>query len=225
MNTIIKSWEINAYEWNRIIEEEKIPSRKFTNKAILNKLVSLKASNILDLGCGEGWLTRLLIATHHNSVTGVDATQMLIEIAKKKGKGNFYQFTYNDIISSQKIPNAPFDVMVFNFSIYSVDEELIQLFKSIKSSLTKHGKIIIQTIHPYFLVDKKLPYKSQDIENAWEGLDGNFTHDHSWYARTFSDWIAVFHQAGLKLISTEEVLNDNKPVSIIFELKIDFETN
>lgn len=59
-NEIIKSWDINAGEWSRIVEQEGIASRNFTNPAIVETVKEYDLKNILDLGCGEGWLTRAL---------------------------------------------------------------------------------------------------------------------------------------------------------------------
>ena len=82
-NNIIKSWNKNALEWIKVIENADIESRKFTNKAILQLIGNSPAIKVLDVGCGEGWLTRSL-GTMGKYAVGLDAIAQLLENAKKK---------------------------------------------------------------------------------------------------------------------------------------------
>tara|TARA_R110002126_G_scaffold3150_5_gene17598 strand:+ start:3822 stop:4484 length:663 start_codon:yes stop_codon:yes gene_type:complete len=216
-NDIIKSWNKNALEWIKVIDNADIESRKFTNKAILDLIGNSPAIKILDVGCGEGWLTRSL-GTMGKFVVGLDAIPELLENAKIKGDGTYYQMSYEDIILGKPIPESPFDAAVFNFCLYQ-REGLSQLLKQVKKSLSENGYIAIQTLHPYFLLQNNLEYKSQWINDSWKGLPGNFSDGHSWYARTFESWMSAFKKAGLQLHQLQEVTNDDhKPISIIFIL-------
>ncbi|MCK0192577.1 class I SAM-dependent methyltransferase [Arenibacter sp. F20364] len=216
-NDIIKSWNKNALEWIKVIDNADIESRKFTNKAILELIGNSPAIKILDVGCGEGWLTRSL-GTMGKFAVGLDAIPQLLDNAKKKGEGTYYQLSYEDIILGNPISESPYDAAVFNFCLYQ-REGLSQLLKQVKKSLTENGYIAIQTLHPFFLVQNNMEYKSQWINNSWKGLPGNFTDGHPWYARTFESWMSVFKKAGLQLHQLQEVTNDdNKPVSVIFVL-------
>ncbi len=217
MTEIKSSWESNAAEWIKVIETNQITSRKYTNKAIVDVLKESKAEKIVDIGCGEGWLTREILLMNKNAI-GLDATIELIKNAQNKGVGNFYQFSYEEIIASKPIPDAPFDAAIFNFCLY-LNEELISLLKATKRSLVPNGEIIIQTLHPYFLIQNQLDYKSQWIKDSWKGLAGNFKDGHQWYARTFEDWIKVFNNSGLILTNLMEVKNEvSVPISVIFKV-------
>ncbi|RAJ09150.1 class I SAM-dependent methyltransferase [Arenibacter echinorum] len=216
-NNIIESWNKNALEWIKVIDNADIESRKFTNRAIWDLIGNSPAIKILDVGCGEGWLTRSL-GTMGKSVVGLDAIPKLLENAEKKGDGTYYQMSYEDIILGKPIPEAPYDAAVFNFCLYQ-REGLSQLLKQVKKALSENGYIAIQTLHPYFLLQNDLEYKSQWINDSWKGLPGNFTDGHSWYARTFESWMSVIKKAGLQLHQLQEVTNDNnKPLSVIFIL-------
>ncbi|PXX28224.1 methyltransferase family protein [Arenibacter sp. ARW7G5Y1] len=213
----IDSWNKNALEWIKVIDNAEIESRKFTNKAILDVLGNSSAIKILDMGCGEGWLTRTLMGMGKSAV-GMDAIPQLLENAKNKGQGTYFQMSYEEIILENPIPKAPYDAAVFNFCLYQ-REGLSQLLRQVKKSLSENGYIAIQTLHPFFLLQNDLGYKSQWINDSWKGLPGNFTEGHSWYARTFESWMSVFKKAGLQLHQCQEVNNDNnKPVSVIFIL-------
>ncbi len=79
---------------------------------------------------------------------------------------------------------------------------------------------MVQTLHPYFLIKSGFEYRSQTICDSWKGLPGNFVEGHSWYARTFEDWVAVFSTVNLQIVYVKEVLNnDNEPISLIMQLK------
>lgn len=217
-NDILRSWEINAGEWSRIIEQEEIASRKFTNPAIVETVKEYDPKKILDLGCGEGWLTRAL-SHERNEVSGIDATEALLKTARRKGPQNFSRLTYEEIIQGAPIPGAPFDALILNFCLYQ-KEEVPQLLTALRSSLTKTGSIFIQTLHPYFLLLNQLPYEDQWIQDSWKGLNGKFVQPHSWYARTLENWISIFKESGYALLRVKEVNNELKiPVSIIFVLK------
>ncbi|MEM6754398.1 MAG: class I SAM-dependent methyltransferase, partial [Cyanobacteria bacterium P01_C01_bin.38] len=59
--SVLDSWNNNASAWINTIENDQIESRKLvTNKAIVDAIVSYSPATILDIGCGEGWLTREL---------------------------------------------------------------------------------------------------------------------------------------------------------------------
>ncbi|WP_318342622.1 class I SAM-dependent methyltransferase [Flagellimonas baculiformis] len=215
---ILKSWEKNASEWVKVIQSNSIPSRKYTNVAILDTIRQLKGKKIVDIGCGEGWLTREMEKMGWQA-TGLDAIEGLVLEARKNSEADFHVFTYEDIIEGKPIPNAPFDAAVFNFCLY-LKEGLQQLLAHTLQQLSPKGTLVIQTLHPFFLLQNGLPYESQWLADSWKGLPGNFTDGHSWYARTFKDWISELNQ--LKNINThcKEITNDEgKPVSLILKLE------
>ena len=215
---MLKSWNENAGEWIRILDSGKLSSRTFTNEEIVKTLTELPIAKILDCGCGEGWLSRSITKIGKKSI-GVDATLELIESAKNKGSESYYRLTYEEIIKGKHIPENPFDAVVFNFSLYQKDN-LIRLFKKIGKSITENGFLIIQTLHPFYLMEQNLPYKNQWIQDSWKGLSGDFQNGHKWYARTFESWLSVFTKSDLKLHTITEVTNqEDSPVSVIFVLK------
>ncbi|WP_340063928.1 class I SAM-dependent methyltransferase [Ascidiimonas aurantiaca] len=215
---IIESWKKNAKEWVRVIEQDEIPSRQYTNTAIVETLATLPARTILDVGCGEGWLTRSVTAIGKKA-TGIDAIPQLLKSAGEKGPEPYFNITYEDIINNITVPNAPFDAAVFNFCLYQ-KEGLVTLLKKTRKMISEQGYLVIQTLHPYFLFQNQLPYQSQWIDNSWKGLPGNFEDGHTWYARTFENWINIFNESELHLIDLKEVVNDEqKPLSVIFTIK------
>lgn len=215
---VIVSWNENAGEWIRVIDESKIQSRRFTNQAIVQTLRDINASKFLDIGCGEGWLTREISGMGKTAI-GIDAIPAFLENARKKGPGTYYCMNYEEIIAKKPVPEMPFDVLVFNFCLYGKDG-LVPLLRQSRKVLKKKGKMVIQTLHPLFLLQQGLEYKSQWIDNAWNGLPGNFTNGHAWYARTLEDWMQVINRCRMKVIGLKEVTDQNKtPISMILTLQ------
>ncbi|MEZ4809098.1 MAG: methyltransferase domain-containing protein [Allomuricauda sp.] len=214
---IIASWEKNASEWIKVIQNNSIPSRKFTNVAIMETVRGLCGKKMVDIGCGEGWLTRE-VGKMGWEATGLDAIESLILEAQNKSSDSFYVFTYEAIIAGKFIPNAPFDLAIFNFCLYLKDG-LRPLLENTLKNISKKGAIVIQTLHPFFLVQNKMPYKSQWLSDSWKGLPGNFEDGHSWYARTLEDWINELNALENISFSIQEVVNDEKqPISLIIKI-------
>ncbi len=215
---IISSWEKNASEWIKVIQSNSISSREHTNRAILDTITDIKAKKFVDIGCGEGWLTRE-ISKKGYECTGLDAIERLLIEARKQSKEDYYVFTFEEIIAGKPIPKAPFDVAVFNFCLY-LKEGLQELLENTLKSISAGGYILIQTLHPFFLIQNNVTYKSQWLSDSWKGLPGNFQDGHRWYARTFEDWVSTMNSLTLVKFSIKEVIsNEGKPVSLIIKIR------
>ena len=213
----LTSWGKNASEWIKVIQNNSIPSRKYTNKAILDMVRELKGKKIVDIGCGEGWLTREMGKMGWEA-TGLDAIQSLISEARKKSSDTFHVSTYEDIMAEKPIENGPFDAAVFNFCLYAKDHLPLLLGNTLKQ-ITARGSIVIQTLHPFFLVQSGFSYKSQWLSDSWKGLPGDFTDGHAWYARTLEDWIHEINSLENVGFTIKEILNDQgNPISLIIKI-------
>lgn len=217
-SNILKSWEQNAREWNTMIDKGSIPSRKYTNTALLETIQNIAPKSVADMGCGEGWLTREItkrgIMSH-----GFDATEELILLAQRKGSGTYHLLDFETMVQGQLLPNAPFEMAVFNFSLYQKDTIAPLLTQTLKS-LTAQGVLLIQTLHPNFLKENGLEYRSQWIPDSWKGLPGNFTGGHSWYARTMEDWLHLISQINHTTFDITEITDSEKrALSIIIQIQ------
>ncbi|HEY5393183.1 MAG TPA: methyltransferase domain-containing protein [Hanamia sp.] len=118
--------------------------RKRSSRKLLNHIrMNPQLSNILEVGCGNGWLTALLATVARDEVCGIDVNRVELSQARKifsPGKRNL-NFLYGDIRSGI-LAEKKFDVIVFAASI--------QYFKSLKEivnialqHLTLQGEIHI----------------------------------------------------------------------------------
>jgi 2-polyprenyl-3-methyl-5-hydroxy-6-metoxy-1,4-benzoquinol methylase len=211
---IVDSWNKNALPWTKAVRESQIESRKLiTDRSIIDIIVSRSPSSILDLGCGEGWLTRELSARGIHSI-GVDAIPTLVESAKRTGTEDFRSISYEQIAAGEL--NISVDAIVCNFSLFG-KESVEQLFKVIPSLLNSDGVFIVQTLHP-IVACGDLPYRDGWREGSWIGFDSDFTDPAPWYFRTLENWTALFIDSGFHLIKICEPIHPitQQPASIVF---------
>jgi 2-polyprenyl-3-methyl-5-hydroxy-6-metoxy-1,4-benzoquinol methylase len=211
---IIDSWHKNASPWTNAVRSGEIESRKLiTNQAIIDAVMSCSPQSVLDLGCGEGWLTRELV-TKELSVIGVDVVPELIGKAKQAGGGEFHLFSYEEI--QQGKVNISVDVIVCNFALFG-KESVEGLFRTVKTLLNLNGLFIIQTLHPVIACGD-FPYQDAWREGSWAGFSDDFTDPAPWYFRTLESWIKLFNDNGWRLIEMREPIHPKtqKPASVIF---------
>ena len=213
--SVIDSWNQNASAWITTIENEEIASRKLvTNKAILDAVTSYSPANILDIGCGEGWLTRELTIKGVEA-WGVDGVDKLIEKAQLMNCGRFLVASYEDIVNSNKI-DIQFDAAVCNFSLLG-KETVDNLINSIPDLLKNKKLLFIQTLHPAIGCGES-PYIDGWREELWNGFNSEFKKPAPWYFRKLETWINLLKSAGFSILECQEPINPitQKPASIIF---------
>ena len=211
---IIDSWFKNAAPWIVAIQEQQIESRKLvTDRSIIDAVVSRNARTVLDLGCGEGWLTRELSAKGME-VFGVDAIPTLLEQARSMSVARFELATYTEIAAGKLAEK--FDVVVANFSLFG-NESVVDLFRSIPLLLNPQGAFIIQTLHPT-ISSGDLAYVDGWRSSSWAGFSDDFTDPAPWYFRTLATWIKLYRTNGFTLVEIREPLDPRtgKPTSVIF---------
>jgi 2-polyprenyl-3-methyl-5-hydroxy-6-metoxy-1,4-benzoquinol methylase len=210
---IVDSWHKNAVPWTTAVRESQIESRKLiTDRSIIETILSRLPKSVLDLGCGEGWLTRELSARDIQSI-GVDAIPALIESAQRIGSEDFRSLSYEQIAEGKL--DVSVDAIVCNFSLFG-KESVEQLVRVIPSLLNSEGVFIVQTLHP-MLACGELPYRDGWREGSWHGFNSDFTDPAPWYFRTLANWIDLFIESGLNVIKVCEPIHpiSQQPASIL----------
>lgn len=215
--SILESWSRNAEPWidavrNHGIRDPGAPSREAMLAAIRDHAKAGAA--VLDVGCGEGWLAQCLSETGYQ-VTGVDASQTLIEAARQNAQA---RFLVGDLANLRALALGQFDLVVCNFSLFGEDS-VRQFSHTLPSLLTAGGACLIQTLHPLAFFPSG-DYRSQWCEGTWAGLPGNFSEPAPWYFRTLADWSALFREAGCRIVEIREVgAEAGKVETIVFAIE------
>ena len=201
-----RSWDANARSWTDAVRNQSIESRRLvTNAAILTAVRECGGRRVLDLGCGEGWLSRALTAAGHD-VTGIDASATLIEEAQRLGGGEFLQLSYDDIVTWQP---SPFDTIVANFSL--LDDRIDVLLRALRPLLVEDGRLLIQTTHPLF-TGSEGAYADGWRTETFGSLPGQWREPMPWYFRTVGSWVRVITEGGFHVREIREPLYPDKPL-------------
>jgi 2-polyprenyl-3-methyl-5-hydroxy-6-metoxy-1,4-benzoquinol methylase len=143
-------WNTNASFWVQIIREHRDRYRsELTDPAILKAIGQPAGLTVLDAGCGEGYLSRIL-AQNGATVTGVDSSTKLVEAARTQNLNDMLPVVF-DIASVDELPYADntFDLVVCNHLV----NDLYDPSKAIREFarvLRRDGRIIILMLHPCF---------------------------------------------------------------------------
>lgn len=211
---IVESWAKNAAPWTTAVRTGQIESRQLTtNQAIVDAVLARSPHSVLDIGCGEGWLSRILEANGIR-VTGVDAVAELIAQAQGKGTGKYRTVSYEDIAAGKLAISV--DLIVCNFALLG-KESVEGLFEAIPSLLNPRGFFVVQTLHPVASCGD-YPYQDGWRVGSWEGFSLEFTDPAPWYFRTLENWVRLFVKSRLRLLEIREPLHvrTKQPASVIF---------
>jgi SAM-dependent methyltransferase len=220
---ILRSWHINASPWSRAIRDARIASREgVTNRAVLEAMNHTEALihaealvhaealirtpaqhpplRVLDVGCGEGWLSRALEARGMR-VVGIDAVPELVAEARHMGGGDFRALDYATIARRQW-DAGPFDAAVCNFSLLG-KESVAALLAGLPWYLANPGYLIIQTLHPIAACGNE-PYQDGWRAGNWCGFSSDFSNPAPWYFRTVESWRSLLANSGFELVDCRE---------------------
>lgn len=139
-----KEWAIRAKSFERFVRY--LPKRSL---------------NILDIGCGNGWMSNRLYRVGHR-VTAVDLNITELDQAEKVfGTNNRLQWAYCNIMEEMVI-NSPFDIIVLSASCQYFDD-IIQLTERLKKLLCNKGAIhLLDTF--FYKADEEDDARQRTIE-------------------------------------------------------------
>jgi 2-polyprenyl-3-methyl-5-hydroxy-6-metoxy-1,4-benzoquinol methylase len=212
---IVDSWHKNATPWTAAVREQRIESRRLvTDQAIVDAVMSRRPQSVLDIGCGEGWLVRALVAQGVQRAIGIDVVPALIEQAQAAGGGEFRVASYEDMARGDL--DLTVDVAVANFALIG-KEAVDALIRASPSLLRPNGALIVQTLHPV-VASGDLPYTDGWRTGSWAGFSDDFTDPAPWYFRTLESWVQLIATSDMRLEEMREPIHPitQKPASVIF---------
>lgn len=207
------NWRNNADFWIQAMQKNLDPFRSsLTNKTIL-QAVPKSTKKILDAGCGEGYLARLL-SKKGARVFGIDKTPAFIRAAealeRKRPLG--IQYRRSDIRNTG-FPSSFFEIVVSHHSIQEIanPEKALGEFARI---LKKKGKLLLLFLHPCFDFKEKdvgknqlvnLYFQRTTIQKPYFLVGGiKSPSPYSYLHLPLQDWVRIIQQAGFTIESIQE---------------------
>ncbi|KKQ98127.1 MAG: S-adenosylmethionine-dependent methyltransferase [Candidatus Woesebacteria bacterium GW2011_GWA1_39_12] len=164
-----------------MIPLKKIP---FTYQWIIKQAVGGKVKTMLDLGCGDGFLMKILSDNENWTVTGVEIYKKYISLAKKSG---VYKKIINGSITNLKrdILNKRYDVVfcsqvVEHLNLHKVKESL-----SVWEKLAKKRIVITTTMGytPYEPIESGIKGDDNPYQKHLTGFDPDFFEKRGYVVR------------------------------------------
>lgn len=121
-----------------------LETEKFRKVQILNSTPKRYYRRILDIGCGEGFITNdLQVTLYTNQIIGIDLSKKAINRARKKAPENVH-YIEADFATIDPESLGKFDLILVNQFIYNViDEDLDLMIDKIMSLLNNGGDILL----------------------------------------------------------------------------------
>ncbi|MGD8564874.1 MAG: methyltransferase domain-containing protein [Candidatus Bathyarchaeota archaeon] len=170
-----KSWELNSEEWiarSQIDMAGDSNRRLIVDPALWSLLGDVSRLSVLDAGCGNGYLTRILATKGANAV-GIDYSKAFIEYCRKiEEEMNLGCKFYEASITKMKdFESQSFDVVVSNIVMVDV-LDYKNAFKEVARVLKDDGRFIWSNVHPVFgrtagAINVRLPRDSPRNESKY----------------------------------------------------------
>jgi 2-polyprenyl-3-methyl-5-hydroxy-6-metoxy-1,4-benzoquinol methylase len=143
-------YDANASFWVQIIREHRDKYRnELTDPAMLHAIGEPAGLEILDAGCGEGYLSRILAKKGANA-TGIDSSTKLIEAARSQNLADVLSVSFDiGSVDDLPYPDSAFDLVVCNHlvnDLFDPRKPISEFARVLRSS----GRLIILMLHPCF---------------------------------------------------------------------------
>jgi SAM-dependent methyltransferase len=211
---------VDIEHWSRIAAEWTVWARAqnhdafWAYRASLLAFIGRGAGDALDVGCGEGRVSRVLKDCGYR-VTAVDPVEQLVSAAEQAGSADAYK-----IAAAADLPfaNCSFDLAVA-YNVLMDVEDVAAALKEIRRVLRPSGTIVVSIVHPFadrgrfagpepnapFVLQKS--YFGRERFEATEVRDGLQMHFAGW-SQPLEGYMAALEAAELAIISLREPVPD-----------------
>ncbi len=171
---------------------------------MLALLGNLDGLAVLDAGCGEGYLSRVL-SSRGAKVTGIDVSPRLVRMAREKDPGGAIEYRVADLSEPLPDEEGRFDAVASRLALNDVrDHE--GFIATLAAALKPGGRMVLAMNNPYSYVVRK--HVSDYFETggthlyrgmAQQGVGVRFYH------RTLEEYLDAFLAEGLRLTKLVDV--------------------
>lgn len=171
---------------------------------LLELLGDIAGRRVLDAGCGEGYLARVL-AARGARVTGIDLSPRLIELARAKDTSGLIDYQVADLSQPRPQLAASFDA-VASYLVLNDVAGYRGFAATLAASLKPAGRLVLAFNNPYSAVIDHHATDYFDTGKAtrycglWEiGIKAYYHH------RTLENYLDAFLAGGLRLTKLADI--------------------
>jgi ubiquinone/menaquinone biosynthesis C-methylase UbiE len=226
VDPIVKQWEENSKAYAELIGGEGTPHHQhILNPCVERLLGEVSGKQLLDAGCGEGYLSRYY-AKKGALVTGIDISGKLIKMCKSQSTGDI-KYHVGDVCNLDFISDDTFDRILCNLVLLNIpcfDKALKEFYRV----LSPESILVFSVVHPafnfygpgtwemgerdpetqrrkglFFRVDQY--FEEKEYQRVWRTRNGEkFPQPISFFHRTLSTYTNEVVNAGLEIVLIEE---------------------
>ena len=155
-------------------------------------LPDFKGKRVLDLGCGYGW--HCLYAAEHGaaSVVGVDLSEKMLEVARKKN--TFSNITYLQAsIDEVTFEAESFDIVISSLAIHYI-ADFGKLAKNIAQWLVPEGQLIFSVEHPIFTAEGSQDWSYDEAGKITHSPVDNYFYEGKRTAHFLGSDVTKYHR-------------------------------
>lgn len=220
MNIYTNTYDQFADRYAASIGQEKAAGFSFYHDLImpylLTSLGDVADATILDAGCGEGYLARLL-ANQGAKVTAIDISPRLVALAEAQAEQLTMTYLVHDLSKPLPQYEHAFDLVVSNLVLNDV-YDYIGYITTLGAVTKLGGRVVLVMNNPYSAVirEKVTNYFEQGTAILYQGLAEAGIKVY-YFHRTLAEYVTAFQTAGflLKHLSdlpiTEDMLKQGAP--------------
>jgi len=207
-------------EWRdfRMGERGDLWHRALIDPALLGLVGSVRGLRVLEVGCGNGYLTRRLKRNGAARAVGVDASIASIRIARRREAAHpsGAEFVHGNAAHLRPFRAGTFDRVVANMSLMDI-RDAAGTIREVGRLLSPGGRLIFSINHPCFEVDERSawvverhPYqvsvarkvegyrRERPVRVAWKISETEMGYTTS-YHRTLATYARYLYDEGLAI--------------------------
>lgn len=197
--------------------------RALIDPTLLAVLGSVRGHRVLDVACGNGYLTRRFRRQGATRAVGIDASRVSIQLARRReaARPSGAEFIHGDAARLARFESGAFDRIVANMAFMDIRDAAATITE-MGRLLAPGGRLVFSINHPCFEIDERSswlverpPYleiisrkvekyrSERPVRVAWKISDTETAYTTS-YHRTLTTYSRYLHNAGLVIIRMAE---------------------